>query len=234
MGKLFSEEGLKQASKADKYQWMTLEQLQALDLNKLDSFELVLYAERMKELGHEELWLDSLKVVCIHEENNPLVSYANVCFDVVTALRRLGDYDEAAHYQRIAIRRDMQYDRGMNAVSNQSDLGEIFIEQGNYEASLKIFQDLIQKHPREIYTYSNLALTWLEVGFPELTLDAANKALEISLITNDKEKLADQLQKIINEAKVLKPRKPHKLMTRDTYQKWQSLLTSPLPPGIIE
>ncbi len=209
-------------------------QLLSLDLNKLSPWELVIYAERMKALGHEDLWLDALKVVCIRETKSVMISYADVCFDVVGKLRQLGDFDEAVHYQRIAIQRDLKYDNGMNATSNKCDLVEIYIEQGEYEAGLEIFGELIQDDPWDIFTYSNLSITWLDVGFPELAINAANKAMEISLMTKDKEGLAEQLQDILNDAKVLKPRKSHKLMSRETYQKWQELISSPLPPGPVE
>ena len=204
-------------------------QILALDLDELDDWELVIVAERLESMGRCDLWLEALKRVCRSSEHNVMIWYGDVYTDVVNELRGKGDYDQAILYHQFAIEEDQKYCDGMNAAVNKRDLGELYLEEGNYEKGLEIFREIIQQDPWDVWTYNSLAITYSVIGFSELATLAAQKGIAVARATKDQEHLLEQFHELLDDAKRCSSNTRRKQIASETYEKWKELISSPLP-----
>jgi len=204
-------------------------QILALNFDELDDWELVVVAERLESMGRRDLWLEALKRVCRSSERNVMVCYGDVYSDVVNELRHQGDYEQAIFYQKLAIEEDQKHCDGMNAAVNKRDLGELYIEAGDYEKGLEIFTEIVQQDPWDAWTYNSLAITYCILGFSELATLAAQKGIAIGKATKDPEHLLEQFRELIDDAKHRSFDTKRKQIAPETYEKWKELLSCPLP-----
>jgi len=211
---------------------LTDEQVLELDLTRLDDWELVLAAERFKAMGRDELWLEALERVCRSAEHNVMIWYGDVYTDVVDDLRYHRDYEQAIYYQKLAIQEDLNYCGGVNLVNNQRELAELYLEKGDLEEGLRLFERLIEQDSWDIYHYNNLALTLRDIGLKEMGVLAASRAIEIARVTKDPEHLLPQLTKFLDEAKarIGAPGSEAEMqLASATRRHWHDVLTRPLP-----
>jgi len=209
-------------------------QILALNLDELDDWELVIVAERFESMGRRDLWLEVLKRVCRSSEHNVMIWYGDVYTDVVDELRQQGDYEQAIFYHQLAIEEDQKYCEGMSAEVNKRDLGELFLEAGDYEKALDIFTCIVQQDPWGVWTYNTLAITYCTIGFPELATLAAQKGIAAAKATNDPEHLLDQFQELLDDAKRRGSATGRKPMAAETYERWKVLISYPLPHSPTE
>ncbi|MFO7773907.1 MAG: tetratricopeptide repeat protein [Dehalococcoidia bacterium] len=200
-------------------------QILALNLDVLDDWELVVVAERLESMGHSDLSLEALKRVCRSSEHNVMIWYGDVYSDVVNELRNQGDYEQAIFYHQLAIQEDQEYCDGMNATVNERDLGELYIEAGNYEKGLEIFTEIVQRDPWDVWTYNSLAITYCMLGFRELATLAAQKGITIAKATKDPEHLLEQFHELLDDAKHRSFDPKRKQIAPETYGKWKELMS---------
>jgi tetratricopeptide (TPR) repeat protein len=204
-------------------------QILALNLDELDDWELVIAAERLESMGRHDLWLEALKRVCRSSEHNVMIWYGDVYSDVVEELRYQRDYEQAIFYQQLAIEEDQKYCDGMNSAVNKRDLGDLYIEAGDYEKGLEIFTEMVQQDPWDVWTYNSLAITFCMLGFSELATLAAQKGIAVAKATGDPEHLLEQLHELIDDAKQRSFDARRKQIAPETYEKWKQLISYPLP-----
>jgi tetratricopeptide (TPR) repeat protein len=158
-----------------------------------------------------------------------MVWYDDVYSDVVNELRQQGDYEQAILYQQLAIEEDQEHCDGMNATVNKRDLGELYIEAGDYEKGLKIFTEMVQQDPWDVWIYNSLAITYCTLGFSELATLAAQKGIAVAKATGDPEHLVEQFHELLDDAKHRSIDAKRKQIAPETYERWKELLSCPLP-----
>lgn len=67
-----------------------------------------------------------------------------------------------------------------HAPSVYNNLGQVYLQQAEYDTAIKTFEKVIELKPDAVQAYINLATTYLKLNRPNRAIESCKKALQIS------------------------------------------------------
>ncbi len=133
------------------------------------------------------------------DNNNDMVDYSELYFDLVQAHMQAENFAAATHWVIAAMAYDFQhYPDETDIQSHQSNLAEIYLRQAELDAGLQLITRLIQSDPTDLWGYIPLAKMLSNTGLPDLALKILERALELAK-ESDLTELTSELQDFYDE-----------------------------------
>ncbi|MCD4779688.1 MAG: SEC-C domain-containing protein [Candidatus Omnitrophica bacterium] len=159
--------------------------------------ELLIMAAHYLETGNKDKAMKFFARVAESDEVDPCVEYFDM-FQNLMSYWRNKDIDEAIYFMKHRMRKtpcDEDHDPDMD----ERDLADLYIAKGDKEKGIRMFEDLIKRHPDNIWNYNCAAICLQYGGEYQLAKKFVNGGIKLAQKTRDPEDLLPQLKDILKK-----------------------------------
>ncbi|MEQ8222292.1 MAG: SEC-C metal-binding domain-containing protein [Candidatus Eremiobacterota bacterium] len=164
------------------------------DIMEASSQEKLAIAEKLISRNREDEAIEIFEIVLYKKEED--IDNIDLFFRVINYYKRRGNYERALLFCNELIK----YDGHKGGKFSQEALGlkgELLINSGELQEGKKIFLELIEKYPDNLWNYYNLSNSLVESGFSSESTKYIEKGLALN--TADPEKVKVLLRRILSK-----------------------------------
>jgi tetratricopeptide (TPR) repeat protein len=166
------------------------------ELLEASSQEKLAIAEKLISRNREDEAIELLEMVLYRKEEE--VDNIDIFFRVINYYKRTGNYERALLFCNELIK----YDGQKGAKFNEEALslkGELLINSRQLQEGKKIFLELIEKYPDNLWNYYKFSNSLVESGCQKEALEYIEKG--IAMNTSDPEKVKVLLRRMLSRIK---------------------------------